>query len=46
MTTLNPLVFQTLNVNLCSHLIIVQTPSFSTVADIFQSTLPSDIRMF
>jgi hypothetical protein len=41
MTTVNPLVFQTIDVKLCSHLILVQT---GTDTDVFQSTLSSDTR--
>jgi hypothetical protein len=47
MTTVNPFVFQTLNVNLCSHLIIIQTESLTTGdSDIFQSALSSDTSIF
>jgi hypothetical protein len=46
MTTVNPFVFQNLNVNLCSHLIIIQTKSLSTDTDMFQSALSSDTRIF
>jgi len=46
MTTVNPFVFHTLNVSLCSHLILVQTGTVPTDTDIFQSALSSDTRMF
>jgi hypothetical protein len=42
MTKVNPFVFHTLDVNLCSHLIIIQTESISSDTDIFQSALSSD----
>jgi hypothetical protein len=45
MTTVNPFVFNTLNVKLCSHLIIVQTGTVAADTDIFQSALSSDTRM-
>jgi hypothetical protein len=43
MTIINPLVFQTIDVKLCSHLILVPTV---TDTDIFQSTLSSDTRSY
>lgn len=48
MTTVNPFVFQTLDVNLCSHLILVQSESGSSTdnTDLFQSALSSDTRKY
>jgi hypothetical protein len=46
MTTVNPFVFHTLDVNLCSHLIIIQTGTVPIDTDIFQAALSSDTRMF
>ena len=43
MSTANPLVFQTLDVKLCSHLILVE---INTDADVFQSALSSDTRPY
>ena len=45
MTTVNPFVFRTLDVTLCSHLILIQAESIPTDTDIFQSALSSATRM-
>lgn len=42
MTTVNPFVFQTIDVKLCTHLILVQT---DVNTDVFQSTLSSDTSL-
>ncbi|CAF1039913.1 unnamed protein product [Rotaria sordida] len=43
MTRINPVLFNSVNINLCSHLIIIERDLLSIDIDLFQSTLSLDI---
>ena len=38
----NPLVYQSLDPNLCTHIVLVQTPAATTSADLFETAAPSE----